>query len=246
MKLRVSLAIALLLSLAAALFAQSAGRAAQSRKPGAGDRIEFQMFPVRNTGIRFPRLISYSDAKIMKEVNRQIDELTGEFGCDDAEPGKKFSFDVKSRVEYAEKQLFSIYVSESFDCGAAHPTNDYNNSLTFDLKTGKLVEFEEMFKDYEADRQEILRTIFAKQVEQSEKLAASGKRREASCEGDPELYSMEHLEGSTFAFNLSREGLRVQPDWPHVIAACAERVTVPYEKLRKFAAPGGVLLRVMQ
>ncbi|MFN7946169.1 MAG: hypothetical protein U0Z53_12515 [Blastocatellia bacterium] len=244
MKSVIATVCALFLLVPSVRFAQTATRA---RKPaGAADRIEFQMTAIRDTGIKFPRLTFYADAKVMKEVNRQIDEVTGEFGCEPDENGKKGSFEVRAKVEYAARQIFSIYVSESFFCGGAYPTNDYNNSLTFDLKTGKLSEFEDLFQDYEKNKTEILKVIFAKQIEQSEKLAAAGQQKTESCEGDPDLYSLEHLESDTFAFNFSAEGLRVQPAWPHVIEACAERVTVPYEKLRKFAAPGGLLARVLR
>ena len=34
----------------------------------------------------------------------------------------------------------------------------------------------------------------------------------------------------------------MQPQWPHVFQACAERVTVPYQQLKEFAAPTGSLL----
>jgi hypothetical protein len=235
--------LALALLVPSARFAQTASRARRATRPA--DRIEFQMVTVRNTGLRFPRLTYYSDTKVMKEINRQIDEVTSEFGCEATEPGKRGTFEVRAKVEYTIKQIFSIYVSESFFCGGAYPTNDYNNSLTFDLKTGSLVEFEELFSDYERDKLEILKIIFARQLERSEKLAASGSPKAENCAGDPDLYSLEHLESDTFAFNFSTEGLKVQPAWPHAIEACAERVTVPYEKLRKYAAPEGLLARVL-
>jgi hypothetical protein len=213
---------------------------AQNRQTSGGD-IGYAKARVRRTGILFPRLTRLGDRRVMREVNRQIDELTGQFGCD--EGGRNSYYRVRSRVEYAEKDIFSIYASAEYYCNTAYPTNDANSSLTFDLRTGKQVSFEELFRNYEADKREILRTIFAAQVSRSEKLAASGKPREESCEGDPELFSLDRLEGSSFSFNFSKAGLRVQPEWPHVIEACAEIVTVPYAKLTKFAAPDGLLMR---
>ncbi len=53
-------------------------------------------------------------------------------------------------------------------------------------------------------------------------------------------------EVTPLAFNFSRRGLKVQPAWPHVIEACAELVTVPYDDLKRFAAPEGVLARVIR
>jgi hypothetical protein len=210
-------------------------------KRTTGVDIGYAKVRVRRTGILFPRLTSFGDRRVLREVNRQIDELTAQFGCD--ERGRNSYYKVRSRVEYAEKDIFSIYATAEYYCNTAYPTNDANQSLTFDLRTGKQVAFEELFKNYEADKREILKTIFAAQVSRSERLAASGRPREETCEGDPELFSLDRLEGTTFSFNFSKAGLSVQPDWPHVIEACAERVTVPYAKLARFAAPDGPLAR---
>lgn len=213
-----------------------------SRDQGLGGRIEYVKVRVRRTGILFPRLTRFRDQRVMRIVNRQIDQLTHDFGC---EAGTRDPYyKVRSSVEYADKEIFSIYASAEYSCGGAYPTNDDNRSVTFDLRTGRQVQFEELFKDYQANKREILRTIFAKQVERSEKMTASGRPQENTCEGDPDLYSLAHLESSSFSFNFSRVGLRVQPDWPHVIEGCAELVTVPYIELKRYATPDGLLKRV--
>ena len=238
--------------LAALLFAAPllyfAGEGAQEEARGSSQQarqgsIGYANVRVRRTRILFPRLTRFRDAKVMREVNRQIDAATREFGCE-GQGGKNSYYKVKSKVTYADNDVFSIYASAEYYCNTAYPTNDANISQTFDLRTGKLIQFEELFKSYERDRQEILRAIFAEEIARSEKLAASGKPREETCEGDPELYSLERLEGSSYSFNFSSAGLQVQPQWPHVIEACAKIVTVPYSKLERFAAPGGLLSRV--
>ena len=148
-------------------------------------------------------------------------------------------------MEYAAKDVFSIYASASWYCGGPYPTNDANMSLTFDLKTGKKTEFENLFKNYDEDKDQILRTIFAVQLEKADSLAASGKQSDNTCEGEPDIFSIERLRDSSYSYTFSKAGLVVQPSWRHVIEACAERVTVPYHKLQGFAAPDGILARVM-
>ncbi|MEJ7709045.1 MAG: hypothetical protein WKF84_04120 [Pyrinomonadaceae bacterium] len=118
----------------------------------------------------------------MRRVNRQIDKVTREFGCGEAD--RNSSFKVRSAVSTLKMRSLSIYATAEYYCGTAYPTNDANSSMTFDLRTGKQVKFEELFKDYESDSQEILKIIFAKQIRSAEKLAASGKPRENTCEGD--------------------------------------------------------------
>lgn len=209
---------------------------------GRASGIGYTKVAVRRTGILFPRLTRYQDARVMREVNRQIDERTRDFGCEKGS-GRGSYFRVRSRVAYADKDIFSIYASAQYYCGGAYPTNDANMSQTYDLRTGKLVKFEELFKNYEADRREILKTIFAAKVAAADRLKASGKLKEDSCEA---LFLLDNLESSTYNFNFSGNGLQVQPEWPHVIEACAEIVTVPYNKLHRFAAPDGILTRISE
>jgi hypothetical protein len=193
--------------------------------------------------IQVPHLTRYRDSRILKEVNRQIDEEMVEIGC--AEPGKiDKTLEVRSAVKLAAKDIFSIYISGSYFCGA-YPENDDNRSMTFDLRTGKRVSFEELFQDYERDKKAILSTIFARQVQEAEKHPDPGVEPEdSSCEKSPWLYAIEQLESSDYTFNFTQRGLEVQPLWPHVIQACAVRVTVPYAQLKKFAALGGLLERM--
>lgn len=204
--------------------------------------IGYRMTRVRRTRILFPRLTSFRDRAVMNAVNRRIDELTAEFGCQ-GEGGRSASFKVRSRVEYTDRDIFSIYASEDYYCGTAYPTNDNNVSLTFDMKTGKLVSFEELFRNYDADRQEIVKTIFAGLLARGERAARAGKTNDGDCDA---LYQLDTLESATYVYNFSKTGLSVQPDWPHVMEACAERVTVPYAKLSRFAAPDGLLARVLK
>jgi hypothetical protein len=230
--------LSILLSVLLLTPAQSAGKPDSQATAGSAS-IGFANRRVRNTGILFPRLIRFPDKALMAKVNSAIDQKTSEFGCEGG--GKGSYYRVRSRVEYADNKLFSIYATAAYYCGGPYPTNDSNVSLTFDLRTGSLVEFEDLFANYERDREQILKTIFARQIAASERLVASGKSREESCEGDPELYSLEHLKNSEYAFNLSRAGLRIQPLWPHAIESCATLTAVSYGSLAKFAAAGGIL-----
>lgn len=215
----------------------------KAAKQGSANEIRFRMTPVRGTGIQFPRLTVYKDVSTMKRVNAQINEVTKEFACESH--GKNDWYKVVSRVEYAAQDILSIYASANYYCGGSYPTNDANLSLTFDLRTGEKVEFTVLFKNYEADKDRILRVIFAKQLARTEKLLAAGKKSDenSTCEEDPDLFTLEHLWDTTYAYNFSEKGIVVQPQWPHVVGACAERVTVPYQQLKEFAAPNGVLAR---
>jgi hypothetical protein len=225
-------------------FALTAGTS-QEKGPKTTNDIHYRMSPVGDSQIRFPRLTAYKDITTMNRVNAQIDELSKEFGCS-APYGKDEWYKVFSRVEYTAKDILSIYASANYNCGGPYPTNDANMSLTFDLRTGKKVQFVELFRSYDANKDQILKIIFARQLARTEKLLAAGKKSDESsnCEEDSDLFTLEILRGSEYAYNFSDKGLAVQPRWPHVVEACAERVTVPYQQLKEFAAPNGILARI--
>src|SRR5260370_30397743 len=104
-----------------------------SRDQGAGGRIGYVKVRVRRTGILFPRLTRFRDQRVMRKLNRQLDQLTHYFGC---EAGTRNSYyKVRSSVEYADTEIFSIYASAEYFCGGAYPANDANTSVTFDLRT---------------------------------------------------------------------------------------------------------------
>lgn len=226
-------------------FALSAG-ASQEKGPRTTNDIHYRMSPVGNTQIRFPRLIAYKDLTIMNQVNAQIDELSKDFGCP-APRAKDDWYKIFSRVEYGAEDIFSIYASANYYCGGPYPTNDANMSLTFDLRTGKQIQFAALFGSYDANKDQILKIIFAKQFARTEKLLAAGKKsdEDSNCEENSDLFTLENLRDSEYAYNFSARGLVVQPRWPHVVEACAERVTVPYQQLKEFAAPNGILARIL-
>jgi len=115
------------------------------------------MARVRRTGIRFPRLVRYTDQAVVRKINQQIDKVTSEFGCG----GPKGSYyNVRAKVEFAEKDIFSIYASAEYYCGGPYPTNDSNISITFDLVTGKQLQFRDLFADYEKNKRESFEQYF--------------------------------------------------------------------------------------
>jgi hypothetical protein len=166
------------------------------------------MVQIRNTGIKFPLLARYSDLQIMTRINEQIEALTSTFGCEEEKSasGTETYFKVQSSVEYNKDRILSIYASATYYCDGPYPTNDSNLSLTFDVRSGEMIAFEQLFKDYESDMEPILETIFSDQIKKSEALMEAGKEPGGSCENDPELFSLEHLAESTFNFYFLTRG----------------------------------------
>lgn len=212
--------------------------------PGAAHDVCFRRVSVPHQGFKVPHLAHYADPAIQAAVNRQIDAAVADAGCSDDPAVQDKTLKAESDVRFTAKDIFSVYISLSYFCGA-YPENDDNRSQTFDLRTGKAVTFERLFRDYEADKALILRAIFRQQIEAAERWQAAGRKDGDSCDDSPGLFALSQLEESTYLFNFSPRGLEVQPSWPHVTQACAQRVTVPYRHVKPFAAPGGLLERVL-
>ena len=206
---------------------------------------------VKRAGQKFkvPHLKDFPDPKISNAVNASIDEDTKDLRCDSESPEEfaKREFDVKIAVDYDQRNIFSVYATMGYYCGGPYPTNDEPFSMTYDLNTGKKIAFEELFKAYQENQEAILRIIFESQIKRAE--GYDKEKDDGSCE-HTDVFAIENLVGDSdskvYDFTFTPKGLHVQPVWAHVSEACAERVSVPYEKLKEFAAPGSILDRVIR
>lgn len=220
---------------------------AAPKTPSRGE-IGWRMVKVKlhHGSFQVPRLTRYRDPKVVTSVNQRIDASFRDLGCD-PEPGQESDLQIESSVKLASRDIFSVYIVGSYYCGGAHPTNEDFRSATFDLRTGKPAELEKLFRNYERDKRAILSAIFEKQIARAGKNPAppTAPDDQAGCEDAPELYALDALEESSYTFNFSPAGLEVQPEWGHAVQACEIRVTVPYGKLKPYAAPGGLLERML-
>jgi hypothetical protein len=148
--------------------------ASQEKSLKPDDQIHYEMSRVSNTRLRFPRLTAYKDIKTMIRVNTQIDELSKEFGCPTHD--KHDWYRIFSRVEYAGKDILSIYASANYYGGGPYPTNDSNMSVTFDLRTGNKVQFAELFRSYDTDKEQILKIFWQPACDNREN-ACCGKEK---------------------------------------------------------------------
>ena len=206
---------------------------------------------VRDTlsGAKLPRL---TDARSVqaRAVNRQLDSISAGLRCWERidQFGHKTEHWSVSRTTYAADDVLSVFIRFGGFCGGAHPINGVNVSATFDLRTGKPVPFRELFADYERDAHAIVRALFPAQTAAADRLSPS-EIEQATHEDETyclQLYTTAELARTSFAYSFSYAGLVVEPDFPHVIRACAEDAVVPYERLRPFAAPGSILARVAE
>lgn len=215
--------------------------------PALGSKVEYRLVRNSRSNALLPRLIRFHNFAIQDKVNRQLDSLADSLFCEDqgASTSLPEYFESVAKVTYAADDILSVSVHASYYCGGPYPTNDSNLSVTYDLRTGSPVPFEGLFADYQRNAAEIVRALYPEKVARAENWAATGQEESGeSCDDAPSLFSIDSLLESGFSYVLAPDGLVVQPNFPHAAEACAETATVPYERLRRFAAPQGILTRV--
>ncbi len=180
----------------------------------------------------YPQLVGGNAAVAagVQKFNQQIAALVSEnvrqFVADDPPPGKS-SYETFFNVLLATDDLISVEISEESYSGGAYP-NHYYYPLTYDLRAGREVQLEELFKPGSKYTEAILRYC----LDSMNKSARESKEEEARREGKPRptsdepLFSAEAVtEWKTWA--MTRRGLIVYFDFTHVIAAY-NRQFVPY------------------
>ncbi len=210
----------------------------------ADGAVEVRTVRDDSTGAELPRVTLAGRPEIERLVNAGLDSLSASLTCgaDAGSDTTDSSFVTRASVAHAADDVLSVSVHSSYYCGTAYPTNDANLSVTYDLTTGASVPFEALFRDYDADRAAIAgvlqTTLFS--------AAGSGDAGAAGegADGCQDMFTAEGVAAMSFAYTLTGEGLAVQPQFPHVIEACAVESTIPYGSLRAYAAEGGVLARV--
>ena len=195
-------------------------------------------FPERQV----PIITSFGDRAVSAAINATLVGLAHGAHC--AQPPDDQEFE--ARVSFVGEDLFSVYATQSWMCGAPYPTSGADASVTFDLRTAKQIEFADLFRPDAANVDELL---YAYQWEQARTTPAPPDSvDEFDCldlyRKPPEDCTDCVAQRGPTHFHFSPEGLVVQDEMAHVIAACADVVTVPYAVLASAALPGSALARL--
>jgi hypothetical protein len=200
---------------------------------------------VVGTNLQLPFLTRHPRPDVMKKVN---DRISASFQGHRCEPTMSpDDFDVTWKVRYASVDLFSVEVSEDWFCNAAYPSTE-PRSFTYDLRSGEEVALSGLFRDYEKEKDAILGTLFAEAAanlsEECREAVASWPESDAGPGEKPAPGP--RILGDSIRFHLTSTALHVvEGGLPHVIAACRLSADVPWEKLRRFVAPGSPVARIL-
>ena len=161
-----------------------------------------------------------SGVETANKINESILETLKEFGCE------LESLETNIEVKYNNNNIFSIHGPINFYCNLAAHDARFFKSLTYDVVTGELITFEDLFENTE----ELTNIILP--YHQSEMEACN------------ELHNPE-----SFNYNLnyyiSSEGIVFYASTlPTAASICAEDIVVPVLEVSNLSKPNSILSRL--
>jgi hypothetical protein len=211
--------------------------------------------PMHSEGVKpaYPRLTKLADAKVMAKVNALLATLEKDDRQAYADCVSQLK-DMKQKptadtwredvtVRYLSARYLSVEVVTSYDCAGAYPTNGAETPVTYDLTTGTQIDWTTMFKpgflapvsDAENAPPPGLTKLYRARYRMPK-----GKGDDADCRGA--ITDQDPFSSAPIVWLDAKGGIVFQPDFPHVIAACGDPLTLapvdvaPYLKDAKLAA----------
>jgi hypothetical protein len=214
---------------------------------------EVVVAPLKSAGeiARYPRLVKFPDPQVRDRVNAifaQYDRKQGDDRRDclqqlrDQHMQKdKDSFNTSIEATYISRRFLSLSVTSSYYCGGPYPTDGAASPITIDLTHGTEVDWKKLFKPG------FLSASDAAGETKLGKLAVLYRARYVKIRNDKDdqecrdaIGSEEFLDVSLW-FDQTKQGLIVEPQLPHVIAACAEDVSFSGNELAPYIADPNLL-----
>jgi hypothetical protein len=198
----------------------------------------------------YPRLTAFPNPSIMAKVNaalakQEADDRDTRSDCiksvleaKDKPDADTYRNDIS--VAYLSPHYLSVNVVSSYYCGGPYPTDGAEAPLTFDLTTGEAIDWKTLFKPG------FLPPDDGEDSAHPSGLAKIYRARYRKADpADDDCRSVIADPSSSFSPTLwlnAKQGLVVQPDFPHVVAACADELSLspadlaPYVKSAIFLA----------
>ena len=193
--------------------------------------------------IAYPRLVAGGSTTLRRRANEALSQREGDdrqqrLDClaairEAGQQPSRDSFDETITATYVSTHYLSVDVRQSYFCATAYPTEGAANPLTIDLATGNELDWKTLFKSHFLPRDEETEPSALSQLYQT-RYAASDEQQDCKdvvSGGDP------FSEGAILWLDAAKGGLVVQPDFPHVIAACARPIIFSPKDLAPYADP---------
>lgn len=235
-------------AMAALMLGLSACNPASAAKGAEAAPVTFAARPdlAKNVGA-LPRLVGEGAA--VAAINADLDlrdTAARAEGCGDGDDGYARSIS----QPMTGPDFVTFMITQEYACeGAAHPSFD-QTAITYDLATGKAVDWVAVapgleltrveMDDMPADYMPSLASTALSAWYSAKVLASTDREHVTDC---AELWSTDALEDKSFKVWLDAEngGLSVSPDFAHVAQACADTLTLNAEDMRRFGVSPAVV-----
>lgn len=193
--------------------------------------------------IVYPRLVAGASAQVRRQVNkvlasREKADRQQRLDCLAAirqagQSPDRHSFEETVAASYVSERYLSVDVRQSYFCATAYPTEDAADPLTIDLANGTEIDWKRVFKpDFLPRDGETAPSALTRLYQM--RYAASGEQQECK----DIVSGQDPLQGGAILWlDAAKGGLVVQPDFPHVIAACAKPIALGSKDLSPYADP---------
>jgi hypothetical protein len=197
-----------------------------------------------NLSVSYPQLTGGSDPTVAgfnSTVTALVSKLIREFKEGEPSPDRS-QYQLNYDILLATDNLISLEFSEYADWGGAHP-NSYYHAINYDLRAGREMEIEGLFKPASDYKNAILRYSLENLNTQWRKLEESEGRKP---DQSNEYFTSEEL-STSFAserlrdkngWAMTRSRIVIYFDFPHAIAVF-NRTFISYRDLESFINPGG-------
>jgi hypothetical protein len=198
-----------------------------------------------NDTFLFPEISNFHDKAILEKVNKQLKEKTDNMRClNDMGAGGSvdvsyWNYNSTATVANTTNDIFSIEIGSSNFCGGAHP-NSYDESITFDMRTGEKVPFEKLFVNFNASKKALADIIFPYPATP---IPLENADTSGNCEAN-EIIDIAHNSFDSATYFIKDSKLFVIPSMPHVVGFCAEPKEVSLKTIAQYIDKNGILARL--
>ncbi|KQY84806.1 hypothetical protein [Brevundimonas sp. Root1423] len=210
--------------------------------------VTFEARPdlAQNVGA-LPRLVGEGAA--IAAINADLDlrdTAAKAEGCDEGDGG--YSRSVSQPMTGPD--FVSFMITQEYACqGAAHPSFD-QTAITYDLATGRAVDWVAVSPGLELARVEMdempadyVPGVYSPALSawySAKALASTDREHLTDC---AELWSTDALESKTFKVWLDAQngGVSFNPEFAHVAQACADTATLTAEEMRRFGVSPAII-----
>lgn len=165
-------------------------------------------------------------SKVMTEVGKFKKDFLAQTAEDlkfFKESGIENTVEISYNITYADNEIVSVWFGNYFYTGGAHP-NSYSFTLNFDLKTGRELKLDELFKP-NSNYLKVISDYCIQKLKEHFEEDADADWIETGAGATAENYR---------SWNITRKGLEINFDSYQVAPYVAgpQEVVVPYDKIR--------------